>query len=507
MFVPGHLRGGPVMRFFSQLGRIRVRLLVVNVLVVLVPVVGLEFADIYERQLLNGLERDMRNQATLVRRLFEADLRTGVPLDAVEHEHALRRAAERTRTRIRVLDKSGTVVVDSHRDGPPEGPEPPAPSLASPSLRTVSARPDEPWPTLEGRREIREAYEGHPSSYTRVRERLPAVFLFVTDPIMPRRSVEGVVYVVRSTTPVLLELHRIRQGLFGVMAGALAFTLLVTLLLAWSISRPLGRLSRAAKRIASGERDVPVPVGGGGEIRELGESFAAMTEELDERLRYISAFAADVAHEFKSPLTSIRGAAELLAEGAADDPEARDRFLRNILLDAERLDRHVSRLLELSRIEAHASETVREALVLEPLIRAIVGRASKREGDIALHWKASAPIVMAREDDLDVALTNLLHNALRFSPPDVPVEVTVSNTKRRLKITVRDHGPGVPEDDRAKIFARFFTTSPERDGTGLGLAIVKAVVEAHGGEVRHEVPEGPGAQFVLELPLRRTPGR
>ena len=129
------------------LGRIRVRLLVVNLVVVLVPVAGLEFADLYERQLLDALERDMRNQASLVRRFLEMELRRGVPLGEEAHEAALRDAAARTRTRIRVLDRAREVVVDSHRDGPPEGPEAPPPSLLGSARSTGrwASAPEECW--------------------------------------------------------------------------------------------------------------------------------------------------------------------------------------------------------------------------------------------------------------------------------------------------------------------------------------------------------------------------
>ncbi len=341
---------------WRQLGRIRVRLLVVNLIVLLVPVAGLEFARIYERQLLGGLERDMRDQGALVRSTIETAIDEGLALEDRRFTRILAAAARTTRTRIRIVNASGEVVIDSHANGPPEGPEPPAPTLLPGSLYETarqregpasadlvemwSARslPTETWPPVGERREVRSALAGHPDAYTRIRERAPAVFLFVATPIRHEGRVIGAVYVTRSTRPVLAELYKIRTGLFQVLVVAVAFTLLVTLMLAWSISRPLSKLAKAARRIAQGER-ASVPVGGSGEIRELGEAFATMTERLDARLRYIRDFAADVAHELKSPLTSIRGAAELLGEGAADDPEARARFLKNIELDADRLDR------------------------------------------------------------------------------------------------------------------------------------------------------------------------
>ncbi len=299
----------------------------------------------------------------------------------------------------------------------------------------------------------------------------------------------------------MVELYRIRAGLFRVLAVAVCFTATVTLLLSWSISRPLTRLSRAAKRVAAGEPDVVIPVGGGGEIAELGESFAWMKARLDARLRYIEGFAADVAHEFKSPLTSIRGAAELLGEGAADEPDARERFLRNIELDVARLDRLVSRLLELSRIEA--SSQVMTPVDLPALLARVTERASGPDQPIALDYRAAVHTLRAREMDLETALSNLIDNAVRFSPPGVPVDVVVSGGPIAVAVSVRDRGPGISPANLPRIFDRFFTTDADRDGTGLGLAIVETVIEAHGGSIRVETSPGEGATFTVTLPVRR----
>lgn len=498
----------------QQLGRIRVRLFIVNLVVLLVPIVGLEFARIYERQLLASLERDMRNQAALAREMIEVGLDSEMLLGDPRFGRVITAAARNTRTRIRVLDADGSPVNDSHAQGPPEGPEPPAPSILPQSAYSVSegSQPDtvemwstrslprEIWPIVPERREVRAALEGHPDAYTRVREREPAVFLFVTEPIRHDGDVVGAIYVTRSTRPVLVELYKIRSGLVEVLVVAVVLTLLLTIVLSWSISRPLSRLVRAARRITSGERGVKVPVGGGGEIEELGEAFSTMTQKLDARMRYISEFTADVAHEFKSPFTSIRGAAELLREGAADDPDARGRFLANIELDAERLDRLVNRLLELSRIDS--SREPMEDLDLGALVERVVERTHTAEQPVVVRWQTEERRWRGREEDLERALLNLVENALRFSPDGEPVEVRVSPSHTGLAIAVRDRGPGVPEANRSKIFERFFTTDAERNGTGLGLAIVRSVARAHGGDVRLESPEEGGAELVLELARR-----
>lgn len=496
-------------KLLSALGRIRVRLFAVNLLALFVPAVGLEFARIHERELLDALERDMSDQAVLVREFVEANLEAGRALGDPSHQTILEAAARRTRTRTRLVDSSGSVVADSHAEGPPEGPEPPPPSML-PRSRDVARSLDifvdrgPKWPELAERSELRAALGGQKGTYTRVRERQPGVFLFLAEPIKQGGKVVGAVYLARSTQPVLFELYRIRAGLVRVLAVALFGTGVVTILLALSISLPLGRLSRAAKRIAQGERDVVVPIGGGGEIRELGESFAAMKERLDARMRYISDFAADVAHEFKSPLTSIRGAAELLEEGALDDPEARVRFLRNIELDVERLTRLVSRLLELSRIEASA-EPMR-ICDLESIARRATERASSPDQPVVLVFEATEREIVCRPTDVETALFNLLDNAQRFSPPSEPVRLEVRGGREEgvVRLSVVDRGPGVPAAILPRIFDRFFTTDAERDGTGLGLAIVKSVAEAHGGRALVDSRTGEGSIFTLELPYRRA---
>lgn len=503
----------------DKLGRIWLRLLLINVTVVLVPVAGLEFARIYERQLLSALERDMNDQAALTRALLEQDLADGIELGDRRHRAILEAAAHRTRTRVRILDAQGALLVDSHRDGPPEGPEPEPPKwLPSRSdtdyrrepsrlLLRTSRDAKTTWPEIAERSEVRAALQGKDSAQTRLAHRPQAVFLFSATPVRAPgptpRTVAGVVYVTRSTRPVLLELYRIRTGLFKVLTVALSLSVGITLLLAFSISRPLSRLSRAAKRIARGERGVALPVGGSGEIRELSESFRTMTEELDSRLTYISEFAADVAHEFKSPLTSIQGAAELLSEGAHEDPEARERFLNNILLDTQRLDRLVSRLLLLSRIESRVEGMT--LVDLHTLLQRICKRASTQEegstrGDVELHFQAQHTWLRGREEDLETAFTNLIENAQRYSPADKPVVVAAQDFPHGIVVSVADQGPGIPEARRDKIFERFYTTEAEQGGTGLGLAIVDTVARAHGGRVTLDSDVGVGSRFSVWLP-------
>jgi two-component system, OmpR family, sensor histidine kinase ChvG len=491
-------------RWLAWVGRIRFRLLVVNLVLVLVPVAGLEFARIYERQLLRSLERDMKNQAALLASVLLSDQAREVPLGDPSHERVVTRSARSTRTRLRVIGPRYDVLADSHRNGPPEGPEPGPTALGrlgSELDAWLGGSPvDGPTVPLERRTELRQALGGQRATATRLRARPPAVLLFLAEPIRQEREVLGAVYVTRSTQPVLDELHRIRSGLLVVLGLAVLCTATVTLVLGWTLTRPIERLARAARRIAAGQSKVALPTGGGGEFTELSRALGDMTEQLQARHRYVSEFAADVAHEFKSPLTSLRGAAELLEEGAADDPATRARFLANIRLDTERLDQLVSRLLELGRIEA--SEEPLAAVSLDALVRQAVERSDSPDRAIEYPGIEGPCLVQARPRDLETALLNLLDNALRYSPPGarVTVEIRTRSEPRQIGISVSDCGPGIPIEQQGKIFERFFTTHLEGGGTGLGLSIVQSVARAHGGSVEVESEPGQGSTFVLWLP-------
>lgn len=486
-----------------EFGRIRMRLLAVNLVVALVPVAGVEFARLFERQLLGSLETDMRHQTVLVRRFIESAVARGVALDDPSITDALVRAARDTRTRVRVIDTARNVVLDSHSDGPPEGPEPRAPDvlgLSSSRSEPTGVRevPEARWPAPEDRIEVREAFRGQRSARTRVRDRAPHVLLFVAEPVYAQRRIVAVVYAVRSTEPVLFQLYRIRTGLLRVQTVAFVLTLLVTLGLAFTISRPLSRLARAARRIEAGERGVEVPIVGSGEIRELATALASMTEQLELRLRYIADFTADVAHELKSPLTSIRGAAELLEDVGEDDPAARKRFLGNIRLDVLRLDRLVSRLLELGRVEA--AQTLPVTLDLEALLRTIASRITG-EPKVVVEIEGG-PFISARPHDLEMAVRNLVENARRYAPAGTHVTLHARIDPAHTTIRVHDAGPGIDAAHIGQVFDRFFTTDAEENGTGLGLAIVRAVAIAHGGKVDVQSSPEAGTTFTLTLPTR-----
>lgn len=487
--------------FLSQLVAIRSRLLLINLIIVMVPVVGIEWARTYEQEGLNALEQDMQHQAQLLRTLLEQNLdEQGTPRMALVAP-SLETMARRTRTRIRLLDRQGRLLADSHRQGAPEGPEPAVPGWigrnAPPERRHAADQPStDPGPVLD-RVEVRAARKGQLGTATRIHRRIGRVFLFLTMPVMVERRVQGVVYLTRSTVPVLQSLHRLRRQLIQVLAVALGITALLTLFLAGTISRPLARLSRSAGRIGAGDRTISLQLNRRDEIGQLARTFDGLVDKLDNRARYISEFAANIAHEFKTPLASIRGAAELLADGADDDPEARRRFLANIQEDTARLDRLVTRILELSRMEATLE--LREPLDLGDLVLEVADRFPDHPVEVVLEpetlpYQGNGP-------HLTAALSALVENAVRYSPADEPVLVRARRHDHGgFTVEVMDHGPGISEANQSKVFQRFFTTEGEHGGTGLGLAMVAAVTEAHRGKVTLQSTQGEGSTFTMVLP-------
>jgi two-component system sensor histidine kinase ChvG len=454
--------------------RIRYRLLLVNLIVAIVPVAGLVFAEMYEVQLLRGLERDMVHQGELVRAMINAQ-----PEKALAYEPMLWAAARDTRTRIRIVDAAGRVVADSHRSGPPEGAERPVPQLVGEAPHHAASVP-KPLDVSE-RREIKTALAGKYGAATRLWENQDRVYLFSALPIK-HHVVTGVVYVTRSTHDVKLELYKLRRFLAHLLAGTLAVTALLSLVLAWTIARPLGKLTKRAQRIAGrqpvdsehrlGER--------ADEIGQLARAVDAMTTELERRARDARTLAADISHELKNPLAGIRGAAELLREGI-DDPEARERFLSMIIADAARLDRIVSRLFELARVEDDRS------VALPVDLAELAHACAKRPWPVPVEVSAlGVTTANGRGAQLAAAIENLVANATQFAAPGTTVHVRVHGTR----VTVENHGKALSANAMTKVWDRFYTTRVESGGSGLGLSIVRSVALAHGGSVGVQCADG-----------------
>jgi signal transduction histidine kinase len=307
---------------------------------------------------------------------------------------------------------------------------------------------------------------------------------------------------------------------FAVLASALAGLVIVRLLV-----RRLRSLETLAARVAEGDLAVRSGDRSGDEIGRLAEQLDRMTERiaearasLEENERQRRKLFADITHELATPLTSIRGYAEtLLDPGVAVTAEERPRYLRGLLEEAARLDRLISDLFDLARLEAGASALHRERLDLAALGRHTVERFEPRfrEAGLKLAWIEPPGPAWIEADGrrMEQVLENLLNNALRYVPRGGRVEVSLtpsgsgSGTGARHALHVADDGPGIPQGEMGHVFERFYRAegigrpaSADGKGSGLGLAIVKEIVERHGGTVRAESNDPHGLHIIVELP-------
>jgi signal transduction histidine kinase len=253
-----------------------------------------------------------------------------------------------------------------------------------------------------------------------------------------------------------------------------------------------------AERIGRGERDAFQPLAHHGtrEFAQLSKSFLDMAEQLSRRSEYIASFSAHLTHELKSPLTSIKGAAELLLDSLQGEASTLTRaeqktFLSNILGDAERLEAMTQRLRELARAETAPQN---ERAELQTVIAGLVGRFPA--GMISAHGCLDRGIGMSMEKAL-IVLSHLADNALRHNAKTIQIEASPGDAS--VRVTLRNDGDPISEANRDRIFDAFFTTRRDTGGTGMGLAIVKAVMTSHGGSIRL-LPTDQGAAFELQFP-------
>jgi two-component system sensor histidine kinase ChvG len=428
-----------------QLAALVTRILLINLAVMAVPIAGFWFAQLYERQLLGALEDDMVHQAQVLRETLQVPEAPALG----QREKMLARVTEHTGMRLRLIRADGLVASDS----------------GGPALK-VDARP-----------EVRRALAGHYGSSTRFSPQRRRLNLFIALPITRDGEVVGAVYGSRSTASVTRSLMDLKRHLIRVFTFSLGITLVMTCFLAATISRPIARLARRADRIARGDTVVPLSHDSASELGELARAFERMRVRLQGRADEKAAMAADISHEFKSPLTGIRGAAELLLEGAAEDPEALRHFLQNIVDDSERMSRLVGRLLELSRVQA---DNTHPSLIN---LSELAERESDARCKVQLEVPPSPVFYRGRRPQLQSAIVNLLDNAEQHASPGTAVRARLWCDRQGLYFQVHNQGTAVSEARLAGMWQRFYTTRSEDGGSGLGLAIVKSAVEAHGGRV------------------------
>lgn len=387
---------------------------------------------------------------------------------------------EQVDAHIYITDNQGIVVFDS------ENPENAGADYSS--WRDVNR-------TLQGRYGAR--------TTRRIPEDDSTSVLYVAAPIRVDGIMYGVLTVVKPSTNIRYfvggaRMNILKSGLFSLAAAGL-----LSFLMSMWLTRPIKRLTRYAQGIRDG-RNPKFPKLGKSEIGEMGKAMAEMQEALEGR-RYVEQYVEHLTHELKSPLSAIRGAAELLSEPSMNE-EQRQRFIANIDSQSRRIQEIVDRMLELASLESRSYQRADEPIQADALMRAVL--ESKAPFIVArkLNIESDLPEGISLRGDhflLCQALSNLVQNAAEFSPECGTITVSAEKQEGMAVFSVCDQGPGIPDYATDKIFEKFYSLQRPDTGqksTGLGLSFVKQVALLHDGGARLENrPEG-GCRAVLEVP-------
>jgi two-component system sensor histidine kinase MprB len=314
----------------------------------------------------------------------------------------------------------------------------------------------------------------------------------ITFPYAPGVAVE----VARPMTEVDRSLGRIENYLILIAGGGIAIAVALGLIVSRAALAPVRRLTTATERVTeTGDLSERIDVTGKDELSRLACSFNTMLAALEDSTRLQRQLVADASHELRTPLTSLRTNIEVLASERALPPGERERLLNDVIEQLGEMTTLIAELMELARGEQHRAEP--EEVRLDLVAADAVERARRNRPTVMFDTKLEESIVHGVPSTIERAVANLLDNAAKWSPADGSVEVGVHDGE----VTVRDHGPGIAEEDLPYVFDRFYRAASARGlpGSGLGLAIVKQVADAHGGQVLAERAEGGGTRMTLRL--------
>jgi two-component system, OmpR family, sensor histidine kinase ChvG len=458
------------------------------------------------------------------------------PINPERVAPVLRRLVSPTKTRARIYDRDGVLILDSRNlygrgdvlrfDLPPPNAEKPGiMERAFIALRRWFGRGDLPiYNELgpengKGYQEVAQALNGAHASMVRVNDR-GEVIVSVAVPVQRFRAVRGALMLSTQGADIddMVEAERLAiVKVFFVAAGVMV---VLSMLLAGTIAGPVRRLADGAERVRRRIRtrvEIPDFTRRRDEIGELSGALRDMTNALYMRIEAIESFAADVAHELRNPLTSLRSAVETLP--LAKSEQSHQRLLAVIEHDVKRLDRLISDISDASRLDAELQRQEAAPVDFAKLLDTLVKAANEVRNDdvsVSLAFEGSPPSgfrVPGHDSRLGQVISNLVDNARSFSPPGATVRITCRRLRGEVEILVDDDGPGIRPEALDKIFERFYTDRPEQgfgQNSGLGLSISKQIIEAHGGTIRvenrttvagrTELPRVLGARFIVRLP-------
>lgn len=491
------------------------RILAVNVLTILLVALSTLYLDVFRNRLTKERVRQTKIEATAT---AHAILAAG-PED---REPILATISKSTGTRLRLYGGDGRLIADSWRLSGPTY------ALRDPSTegwsKDVARALDRGFNALVGARSLDDFVEPRVDRLQAWPEALAARArgMAVTNirnapdltPVLSAAvpAGSGVLLATDNDRAFTRTVRSQRAVIASIMTAVILISVLLSLFLARTIVRPMRRLAVAAHRVRLGRsREVRVPrlPSRSDEIGLLARAISDMSQSLRQRIDNIEAFAADVTHELKNPLASLRSAVEGIDR--VDDPELKHKLMAIARDDVVRLDRLINDISEAARTDAELARAQFDRVDLGPLIEQIVGswETRREKGDARIAFarpRKDTAAVMGKPDRLARAINNILDNAVSFSPPGGLVEIAAARVGDEVRIRIDDEGPGVPAEARQAIFNRFHSVRPEGEGfgrhSGLGLAIASAIVEGHDGEIdvqdRDDAPSG--ARFTIRLP-------
>lgn len=518
--------GEPVRRRFSALTR---RIILFNIVALLVLVVGVFFVQSSRLGLIDERIAGIRDQASIVAGTLAeyTTVEENRSINPALAEPLMRQLIAPTRLRARLYDSNGRLVTDTRN------------LLARNTVQVSDLPAIDPWSQftdwldrvyegfmgvrpfarleryteagLDGRAysEVKAALAGDAATAERVDESNKLV-LSVAVPIQRFKAVYGVLMVSTESGDIDAVLREQRATLLEVAVLAFAVLVLSSVFLSGTIAAPVHRLAEAADRVRRGRvgrETIPSMEERRDEIGELAASLSAMTRALYDRIDSIESFAADVAHELKNPLTSLKNAVEMLAR--ADNDDTRLKLMTIVKSDVRRIDRLITDISDASRLDAEMSREEHEPVDIAHLLETIVEvYQTTHEGrSIALSLDLpQGATVIGRDERLGQIFRNIIDNALSFSPQSGVVTISAQMEGCMARIAIEDEGPGVPPDNLETIFNRFYTERTNEQGgfgknSGLGLSIARQIVTSAGGRIWAENREPHGARFIIELPL------
>ena len=533
---PNKISGGVTSsRFISPL---MLRIMVVNMVALLILVIGLLYLNQFRDNLVSERIETLKIQATIIAGALGESAIKGPESSEVELEASqqiLSRLVGPTNNRARLFVTSGALLVDSQYISNDTAVfEEPLPaqrensSMSDKALDIIDSvlskvTPPHDYPVYieqAGLRaddyiEVMAALDGETAVQVRQVEG-GSHLVNVAVPVARFRRVLGALLLTSNLSDIEDIVRNEQITTLKIFTGGLAITLLLSFFLGRTIARPIRKLARAAERVRRAigrEENIPLFAERNDEIGDLSRSLSDMTRALYNQIDAIETFAADVAHELKNPLCSMRSAIETL--NRTDREDLRVKLLDILNDDVKRLDRLITDISDASRLDAELARSSLDEIDLGVMVSTIcqayqTSGASRKIEIVYDQVEAGVYMVKGLDRRLGQVLRNLLDNALSFSPKGGVISLSLVKSGQNVICSVMDEGPGMPEGAEEKIFSRFYSERPENEdfGThsGLGLAICKQIIEAHSGTIKakNRVDDHSGAIFVVKMP---TSGR